>query len=209
MRIIKLCVSGMLLLMANTMSAQEVGEVMDSVKAGLKSSSVKEAVSKVQDSFKAKKASAEALVGAWQYKEPAVYATKGNLLMKLAGNATANQLEKLLQQYIDKSNISPENTSMVFHQNGTFERNIANHKANGVWMVNGEELMLAINNVQTADVTTHLDEGELMLLIDVDKLMKAMQTLGAMKDSKMNKALIKLAKNVPGLQAGFLFVKKQ
>ena len=76
-------------------------------------------------------------------------------------------------------------------------------------MVNGEKLMLAINNVQTADITTHLDEGELMLLVDVDKLLKAMQALGAMKDSKTNKALIKLAKGVPGLQAGLLLVKKQ
>ena len=198
-----------MLLMASHVSAQEVGEVVDSVKASMKASSVKEAVHKVQDSFKAKKASADALIGSWQYAEPAVYATKGNLLMKLAGNATASQLEKLLQQYIDKSKITPENTTMTFHQNGTFERNIAGHKANGVWMVNGEKLMLALNNVQTADITTHLDEGELMLLIDVDKLMKAMQALGAMKDSKTNKALIKLAKGVPGLQAGLLLVKKQ
>lgn len=205
----RLLVFGMTLLMMNVADAQEVGEVVDSVKAGLKASSVKEAVSKVQDSFKVKKASADSLIGVWKYAGPAVYATKGNLLMKLAGNATANQVEKLLQQYIDKSKITPENTSITFHKNGTFLRNIAGHKANGVWMVNGEKLMLAINNVQTADITTHLDEGELMLLIDVDKLMKAMQALGAMKDSKTNNALIKLSKSLPGLQAGLLLVKKQ
>lgn len=209
MRIIKLLGLGMLLLMANTVCAQEVGEVVDSVKAGLKSGNVKEAVSKVKDSFKVKKASAEALIGTWQYAAPAVYATKGNLLMKLAGNAAAGQVEKLLQDYIDKSNISSENTFMTFHKDGTFERDIVGRKAKGVWMVNGEKLMLAIDNVQTADITTHLDEGQLMLLIDVDKMLKAMQVLGAMKDSKSNKALIKVTKRVPGLQAGLLLVKKQ
>ena len=209
MRIIKLLGLGMLLLMANAVCAQEVGEVVDSVKAGLKSGNVKEAVSKVKDSFKVKKASAEALIGTWQYAAPAVYATKGNLLMKLAGNAAAGQVEKLLQDYIDKSNISSENTFMTFHQDGTFERDIVGRKAKGVWMVNGEKLMLAIDNVQTADITTHLDEGQLMLLIDVDKMLKAMQVLGAMKDSKSNKALIKVTKRVPGLQAGLLLVKKQ
>ncbi len=209
MRIIKLLGLGMLLLMANTVCAQEVGEVVDSVKAGLKSGNVKEAVSKVKDSFKVKKASAEALIGTGQYAAPAVYATKGNLLMKLAGNAAAGQVEKLLQDYIDKSNISSENTFMTFHQDGTFERDIVGRKAKGVWMVNGEKLMLAIDNVQTADITTHLDEGQLMLLIDVDKMLKAMQVLGAMKDSKSNKALIKVTKRVPGLQAGLLLVKKQ
>ena len=100
MRIVKLLGLGLMLLMASHVSAQEVGEVVDSVKASMKASSVKEAVHKVQDSFKAKKASADALIGSWQYAEPAVYATKGNLLMKLAGNATASQLEKLLQQYM-------------------------------------------------------------------------------------------------------------
>ena len=57
----RLLVFGMTLLMMNVADAQEVGEVVDSVKAGLKASSVKEAVSKVQDSFKVKKASADSL----------------------------------------------------------------------------------------------------------------------------------------------------
>ena len=209
MRIVKLLGLGLMLLMASHVSAQEVGEVVDSVKASMKASSVKEAVHKVQDSFKAKKASADALIGTWQYMEPAVYATKGNLLMKLAGNATADKLEKLLQQYIDKSKITPENTTMTFHQNGTFERNIAGHKANGVWMVNGEKLMLGMNCVLNAEVTTHLDDNELMFLIDADKLVQGMITLGALKDSNKNKVLKKLAKSVPGLQGGISLVKKQ
>lgn len=196
------------LLTMSQLQAQTVKETVDSVKSGLKASSVKEAYEKVNDSFKLKKASADSLIGTWCYKEPAVYATKGNLLLKMAENAVANQIEKLLQSYIDKSNITSENTEFTFHSDGRFERVIAGRKAQGVWLTNGEKLVLGIGNVMTADITTHHENGELMLLLDVDKLMTGLKNLGAMKDNKTNKQLIKLTKRIPGLQGGILLVKK-
>ena len=200
---------GLLVMAMSTANAQEVNEVVDSVKSGLKSGNVKDAYSKISDSFKVKKASADTLIGTWQYVEPAVYATKGNLLLKLAENAVVNNLEDFLRQYVEKSNITQENTSFTFHKDGTFDRVIAGRQAHGVWLVNGEKLVLGIENVMTADITTHHDDGELMLLIDVDKLLTALKTLGAMKDNKTNKQLIKLTKKIPGLQAGIKLVKKQ
>lgn len=196
------------LLTVSHLQAQTVKETVDSVKSGLKASSVKDAYDKVNDSFKLKKASADTLIGTWRYKEPAVYATKGNILLKMAENAVANQVEKLLQSYIDKSNITTENTEFTFHPDGRFDRIIAGREAHGVWLVNGEKLVLGIGNVMTADITTHHEGGELMLLIDVDKLLSALKTLGAMKDNKTNKQLIKLTKRIPGLQAGIMLVKK-
>lgn len=192
----------------NTAVAQEIGEVVDSVKAGLKADNVKEGVSKVQDSFKAKKAEADTLIGKWVYDGPAVYATKGNILLKLVENTTTKQLEKLLDDFIEKSQITADNTSFTFHSDGTFERDVVGHKAHGVWLMNGERLILGINHVLTADITTHHDDGSLMFLIDVDKLMNMMKLLGAMKDTKTNNALIKLSKKIPGLQAGIKLVKK-
>ena len=196
------------LLTMSQLQAQTVKETVDSVKSGLKASSVKEAYEKVNDSFKLKKASADSLIGTWCYKEPAVYATKGNLLLKMAENAVAKQIEKLLQSYIDKSNITSENTEFTFHSDGRFERVIAGRKAQGMWLTNGEKLVLGIGNVMTADITTHHENGELMLLLDVDKLMTGLKNLGAMKDNKTNKQLIKLTKRIPGLQGGILLVKK-
>ena len=171
MKIIRMMILLLTVLTVGHTQAQTVKETVDSVKSGLKASSVKDAYSKINDSFKLKKASADALVGTWCYKEPAVYATKGNLLLKMA-------------------------------------RIIAGHEAHGVWLVNGEKLVLGIGNVLTADITTHLEDGELMMLIDVDKLLTHLKTLGAMKDTKANKRLIKLTKRIPGLQAGLLLVKK-
>ena len=192
----------------STAVAQEIDEVVDSVKSGLKADNVKEAVSKVQDSFKTKKAEADSLIGKWVYDGPAVYATKGNKLIRLVENTTVKQLEKLLDDYMEKSRITKENTSFTFHENGTFDRDVVGHKAHGVWLMNGERLILGINHVMTADITTHQDDGRLMFLIDVDKLMNIMKLMGAMKDNKTNNALIKLSKKIPGLQAGIKLVKK-
>ena len=208
MKILRIWGLVLALLTISHLQAQTVKETVDSVKSGLKASSVKEAYEKVNDSFQLKKASADSLIGTWCYKEPAVYATKGNLLLKMAENAVANQIEKLLQSYIDKSHITSENTEFTFHSDGRFERIIAGRKAQGVWLTNGEKLVLGIGNVMTADITTHHEKGELMLLLDVDKLMTGLKNLGAMKDNKTNKQLIKLTKRIPGLQGGILLVKK-
>ncbi len=195
------------LAVVNTAYAQDVKTVVDSVKSNVKDVSVKEAVSNIRDAFKAKMASADEMIGKWQYVEPAVYATKGNLLYKLAGNSVANQLEKVLNEYVEKCNITPETCTFTFNSDGTFDRDVVGHKAHGVWMVGGPRLLLGINKVLTADVMTHHDGEKLMFLIDVDKLLNILKLLGAMKDNKTNQTLIKLTKAIPTLQAGFSFQK--
>ena len=197
----------LLLAVANTACAQDVKTVADSIKSNMKDTSVKEAVTNIADAFKAKKAEAEEMIGTWHYVEPAVYATKGNLLYKLAGNSVANQLEKLLNEYVEKCEITPENCTFTFNSNGTFDRDVVGHKAHGVWMVGGPRLLLGINKILTADVMTHHDGDKLMFLIDVDKLLNILKLLGAMKDNKTNKTLFKLTKAIPTLQAGFSFQK--
>lgn len=208
MRTVKLFVLGLMLMVTNSVAAQTVKEVADSVKSGVKSGNVKTMVNTVKDAFKAKAATAETLVGTWKYVEPAVLVTSGNLLMKAAGNATAGRLEKLLTEYIEKTEISPENTFITFHEDGTFERSVADRKAKGVWMVNGEKLLLAIQNVQTASLTTHLEDGQLTLVIQAARVLQMMQTLGALSDSKATKALVKVSKKLSGIEGGFLFEKK-
>ena len=199
----------LMMLMAGSTQAQTVKETADSVVAGVKSGNVKDAFSKITDSFQAKREYVDTLVGTWYYKEPAVYATKGNVLLKMAENAVANQLEKLLQDYIDKSNITTENTWFTFRKDSHFDRVIAGREAHGLWLINGDKLIMGFDNVVTAEVTLHHEKGDMMMLIDVDKLLTGLKNLGAMKDTKANKRLIKMSKHIPGLQAGIALVKKQ
>ena len=198
----------LMMLMAGSTQAQRVKETADSVKAGVKSGNVKDAYSKISESFKTKKENVDSLIGTWTYKEPAVYATKGNVLLKLAENAVANQLEKLLQDYIDKSNITSENTHFTFYKDSHFDRVIAGHAKSGLWLLNGDKLIMGMDCIVTADVTLHHEKDAMMMLIDVDKLLTGLKALGAMKDTKANKRLIKMSKRIPGLQAGISVVKK-
>ena len=199
----------LMMLMAGSTQAQTVRETADSVKAGVKSGNVKDAYSKISESFKTKKEHADTLIGTWAYKEPAIYATKGNVLLKFAENAVANQLEKLLQDYIDKSNITSENTHFTFYKDSHFDRVIAGHAKRGLWLLNGDKLIMGMDCIVTAEVTLHHEKDAMMMLIDVDKLLTGLKALGAMKDTKANKRLIKMSKRIPGLQAGISVVKKQ
>jgi hypothetical protein len=178
------------------------------VKSGVKSGSVKKAVSTVKDAFSTKAADAELLVGTWNYVEPAVLGTSGNLLVKAVGNASASKLEKLLAEYYEKGNVTPENTFITFHKDGTFFRSIAGHEAKGTWMVSGNKVFLAMKNVQTAAITTQKEDDYMMFVVEAEKILDLLTDAGVLADSKTNEAIIKLAKNLSGIEGGFTLVKK-
>ena len=192
---------------STSVKAQDVQEVIDSVKAGAKAGSLKEAVSILKGAFAEKVATAETIIGTWVYKEPAVMATSGRIIMKAIGNVSAGQLEKLLTNYFEKANITPENTYFTFNKDGTFIRCVAGRRAEGHWML-GDKLMLGIHNVQTASVTQHLEDGELTMVVAAGKIMGAMVSLGAIHDTSTNNAIVKLSKKLKGIEGGFTMVKK-
>ena len=197
------------LMAAMTTKAQTVGEITDSVKAGLKAGSVKDAVNTVKGAFEKKSAEASQMVGTWTFVEPAVMVTSGRLLAKAAGNLVDDKLEKLLDDYFKRSNVTPQNTSITFRKDGTFSRSVAGRKRQGVWMVGGEKVYLGVDNVQTAAMTSHMEKDTLTLVVETSRIMEAFQALGAISDSKSNNALIKLSKSLKGVEAGFVLARKK
>ena len=196
------------LMAAMTTKAQTVGEITDSVKAGLKAGSVKDAVNTVKGAFEKKSAEASQMVGTWTFVEPAVMVTSGRLLAKAAGNLVDDKLEKLLDDYFKRSNVTPQNTSITFRKDGTFSRSVAGRKRQGVWMVGGEKVYLGVDNVQTAAMTTHMEKDTLTLVVEASRIMEAFKALGAISDSKSNNSLIKLSKSLKGVEAGFVLARK-
>ena len=192
-----------------TAGAQEVGEITDSVKAGLHSDNVKDAVNTVKGAFEEKVIEAGKLVGTWTYVEPVVMPLNNKLLSKAAGWLADDELEKVLSAYVEKANVTPENTSITFRKNGTFSRSTAGRKQQGVWMVHGDHLILGIDNVQIAELTTHLEGDSLKMVVEVSRVMGLLQKAGALSDSKTHNALIKVAKRVKGVGGGFLMTRKK
>ena len=208
MRLFRFFALGLLLAAVAQTNAQTMKEVVDSVKSGVKSGSVKTAYERVKDAFAAKAASAEMLVGTWTYLEPAVLVTSGRLLTKAVGNVSASSLQKLLGDYFEKCNIIPKNTTITFREDGTFARSISGRKAKGVWMTHGEKLLLAVKNVQTASATTHLVRDTLTIVVEANKIMDALKAFGSLQDNTTTKALSKLSKSLSGIQGGFVLVRK-
>lgn len=192
-----------------TAGAQEVGEITDSVKAGLHSDNVKDAVNTVKGAFEEKVIEAAKLVGTWTYVEPVVMPLNNKLLSKAAGWLADDELEKVLRAYVEKANVTPQNTSITFRKNGTFSRSTAGRKQQGVWMVHGDNLILGIDNVKIAELTTHLENDTLKMVVEVSRVMGLLQKAGALSDSKTHNALIKVAKRVKGVGGGFVMARKK
>ncbi len=198
----------MMLTAVGCAQAQTVKEVVDSVKSGVKSGSIKSAYESVKDAFAVKAASAEMLVGSWTYLEPAVLVTSGKLLVKAVGNVSASSLEKLLTEYLEKANVRPDNTTFTFREDGTFIRSLSGRKAKGVWMTHGEKLLLGVKNVQTASATTHLVNDTLTMVVEAKRIMEALESFGTLKDNTTTKALSKLSKTLSGIEGGLVLVRK-
>ena len=208
MRILRIYLLGFMLTAVVSAQAQTVKEVVDSVKSGVKSGSIKSAYESVKDAFAVKAASAEMLVGTWTYLEPTVLVTSGRLLTKAVGNVSASSLEKLLAEYFEKANVRPDNTTFTFREDGTFIRSLSGRKAKGVWMTHGEKLLLGVKNVQTASATTHLVNDTLTMVVEAKKIMDALQSFGTLKDNTTTKALSKLSKTLSGIEGGLVLVRK-
>ena len=128
---------------------------------------------------------------------------------KTIGNTYADNLEELIDSYFEKANVTPQNTSVVFNENGTFSRSVADRKANGTWMVNGDQVLTAIKNIQFGCMTSRLENDTLTLVVPVKRIMTALQELGGISDSKTNTTIVKLTKHLKGFQAGFLLTRKK
>ena len=124
-----------------TVNAQTANEVTDSVKATKKSGKIKKKAATVKAAFAAKSAKAGEIVDTWVYVEPAVLSTSHRKLLKLAGNAVANKLEKLIDDYFDRAHITSENTFFTFNKNGTYSRSLSGKEASGTWMTAGEQVL--------------------------------------------------------------------
>ena len=195
-------------LLSITASGQTVGEISDSVKQVFKHGSIQEKKETLKGAFASKAAKAEEMVGTWTFVKPAVLGTSGNLLFKTIGNTYADELASLLGSYFEKAKVTPQNTSFTFHEDGTFIRSLAGKKAKGVWMVGGDKLLLGIKNVQTGDLTTHLEGDTLTMVAEINKLMMLFKAVGMISDSKVNNTLIKLSKHLNGVQGGLLMARK-
>ncbi len=193
------------LLMPIGMSAQiDLNGVLDGVLgSSSNSSSTGDLISSLTSVFSNKKqATADNIIGTWNYTEPAIVFTSDNLLAKATSKIAANKVEKKLQEQLSKYGIKPGLFSMTFNEDGTFSETINGKTAKGKWTIKDSKLQLTIGGVKALSVTTQIDGKNIQFVTDATKLLNLFKSFGAKSSNANLKTVTSLMKNVKGMQAG-------
>lgn len=185
--------------------AQSLGDVLNAI-GSQQGSSVAQGLTSVFSSDK--QATAEKLIGTWNYTEPAIVFTSDNILAKAASKIAANKVESKLQEQLSKYGIKPGSFSMTFNEDGTFTETLKGKTTKGTWQVKDSKLILSVVGIQALSITTQIDGKDLQFVTDATKLLNLFKTIGAKSSNQNIKTIASLMKSVKGMQAG-ITMKKQ
>ena len=185
--------------------AQSLGDVLNAI-GSQQGSSVAQGLTSIFSSDK--QATAEKLIGTWNYTEPAIVFTSDNILAKAASKIAANKVESKLQEQLSKYGIKPGSFSMTFNEDGTFTETLKGKTTKGTWQVKDSKLILSVVGIQALSITTQIDGKDLQFVTDATKLLNLFKTMGAKSSNQNIKTIASLMKSVKGMQAG-ITMKKQ
>ena len=185
--------------------AQSLGDVLNAI-GSQQGSSVAQGLTSVFSSDK--QATAEKLIGTWNYTEPAIVFTSDNILAKAASKIAANKVESKLQEQLSKYGIKPGSFSMTFNEDGTFTETLKGKTTKGTWQVKDSKLILSVVGIQALSITTQIDGKDLQFVTDATKLLNLFKTIGAKSSNQNIKTIASLMKSVKGMQVG-ITMKKQ
>lgn len=185
--------------------AQSLGDVLNAI-GSQQGSSVAQGLTSVFSSDK--QATAEKLIGTWNYTEPAIVFTSDNILAKAASKIAANKVESKLQEQLSKYGIKPGSFSMTFNEDGTFTETLKGKTTKGTWQVKDSKLILSVVGIQALSITTQIDGKDLQFVTDATKLLNLFKTIGAKSSNSNIKTIASLMKSVKGMQAGITMRKQ-
>jgi hypothetical protein len=154
-------------------------------------------------------ATVEDLVGSWTYTEPAVVFTSGNLLKSAGGKMASATIEKNLQTQLSKVGITKGKLKMNFTKDGKFTQAVAGKTLKGTFTVNGKSVVLKYaGQVKQVIGTTQVDGNNLLIVMDVSKLLGYMKTLGALSGNQSLKTTTSLLGSMDGMLCGLRLNKE-
>lgn len=202
----------LMLIASSAANAQDIGSILGGVLGNSTSSGSSQTgslISTLTSIFSSsKQATAQKIVGTWNYSEPAIVLQSSNILTQTVAKAAANKMETQLQSYLTRYGIKPGTFSMTFKEDGTFTETLGTKTTSGTWKVQDSKLLLTVGGIKTVSVTTQLDGNNMQFVTDATKLLTLFKTFGAKSTNSNLKTITSLMKNVNGMQAG-LTLKKQ
>lgn len=185
--------------------AQTLGDVLNAI-GSQQGSNVAQGLTSVFSS--SKQATAEKIVGTWNYTEPAIVFTSDNILAKAASKIAANKVEGKLQEQLSKYGIKPGSFTMTFNEDGTFSETLKGKTTKGRWEVKDSKLILSVVGVKAISITTQIDGKDLQFVTDATRLLNLFKTIGAKSSNSSIKTVASLMKSVNGMQAGITMRKQ-
>lgn len=174
--------------------------------AGGSGSSVASALSTIFD--KNKVATADELVGTWKYTEPAVVFESNNALKNIGGKVASAAIEKKLQSEFSKFGIRKGQMKMTFDKDGNFTQTLGKQTLPGTYTTSGKQVVLTYSTgLKQLVGTTQLDGNDLLIVMDVSKLLKYAGSLGQLTGNSTISSLGSLLGSYDGMEVGLKLEK--
>lgn len=154
-----------------------------------------------------KVATADKLVGTWEYTEPAVVFESNNALKNLGGKAGA-AIEKKLQSQLAKLGIKKGKMKMTFDKDGNFTQTIGTQKFTYTYTTSGKNVVLTYaGGLKQLVGTTQLDGNSLLIVMEAGKLLKYAGTIGKLTGNSTVSTLGSLLGGYDGMEVGMRLQK--
>ena len=174
--------------------------------AGGSGSSVASALSTIFD--KNKVATADELVGTWKYTEPAVVFESNNALKNIGGKVASAAIEKKLQSEFSKFGIRKGQMKMTFDKDGNFTQTVGRQTLTGTYTTSGKQFVQTYTTgFEQLGGTTQLDGNDLLIDMDVSKLLKYAGSLGQLTGNSTISSLGSLLGSYDGMEVGLKLEK--
>ena len=148
------------------------------------------------------------LYGTWKYSQPGCAFTSDNALAKAGGAVAAQRVKNQLQEYYSKVGIKSSNTQFTFKEDKTFSAKIDGKSFSGQYTFDPADGRLTLQSLLlTLPCYVERSGNTIGILVESQRLMQLLQTIGQLSGNQSLQAIGELSKNFDGVRLGFEMTK--
>ena len=156
-----------------------------------------------------KVATKDQIIGTWVYEEPAIVLSSDNSLKNIGGQLAASAVENKLQSKLEDLGIKKGCVTMTFDEDGNFTQSISGKEIKGTYTIEDKNINLKYGGKISQIIgTTQLDGNNLLIVMDVSKLLDYVNVLGEISQNATLQTATSLLSSMDGLECGLKLVKQ-
>lgn len=149
------------------------------------------------------------IVGTWVYQGPAVVMTGDNALENIGGKLASSKMEETLKTKLETYGFKAGSVTMTFDNKGNFTQTLSKKTVKGTYTIDGNNIVLKYSGkISQIAGTTQLDGNDLIIVMDVSKLLTLANTLGSLSSNSTLKTAASLIGGMKGMECGLRLTKK-